>query len=381
MELSRSAAQNIMLSEHLSDINMQQLFDSVRSNDAMARFRPDPTCQLDPRNGEMVLFNSTRAKRNAQSEPAKKKQKSEAPACPICAGTTTPIIDVRPQSQGFSFLNFNLFPIVYPATTQPPGNLETPLYPDPQHLGRYSQGLHLLQWTSSVHDLDWHNMPLDDLEISMHQLAGLERKLLIESDGWMPPAEADSDAFGYCSIIKNYGRAAGASQLHGHMQIGFTNIMPQRLYNNWTFRQRHRKTFTQYMFEENAEALTVWETEHVRLLIPYFMRRPYASILAMKNTRRQYLHQLHEDELRDLTRGMALTIRALHKLMEDMMGMEPAFQLAVQNGPGAGLYVEFFPQTQALGGFEQLGLWICQASAQQCAEDYRQAIGEIDKSG
>ena len=376
MELSIENAKKIALADDISKVSMQQLFESVRSNNTMSQHRPDPTCQLDPRSGEMVLFNSTRSKRSARPGTNQKTRSSDAAACPICAGNTTPILDVREHSQGFSFVNFNLFPIVYPSTTLPPGGLETPLYPDPEHLGRYSQGLHLLQWTNSVHDLDWHNMPLEDLELSMQQLADLERKLLLESDGWMPPAEADSDAFGYCSIIKNFGSSAGASQTHGHMQIGFTNIMPQRFYNNWCFQQRHQKTFTQYMFEENSASLTIWETQTVKLLVPYFMRRPYATILAVKNTSRQYLHELSDDELRDLTQGISLAIQSLHKLMADI-GMEVSFQLTVQNGAGAGLYVEFFPQTQLLGGFEQLGLWICQASTTQCAEDYREIINTL----
>jgi galactose-1-phosphate uridylyltransferase len=373
MELSIKNAKKIMLADDISRVSMQHLFESVRSNDTLSRHRPNPTCQLDPRSGEMVLFNSTRSQRKEGQDTKQNTASADVASCPICAGNTTPILDLREHSHGFSFVNFNLFPIVYPATTMPPGSLETPLYSDPEHLGRYSQGLHLLQWTNSVHDLDWHNMPLDDLEISMQQLADLERKLLLESDGWMPPTEADSDAFGYCSIIKNFGSTAGASQDHGHMQIGFTNIMPQRFYNNWCFQQRHRKTFTQYMFEENSASLTIWESQSAKLMVPYFMRRPYATVLAMKDTTKQYLHELSGDELRDLTQGMSLAIRGLHKLMA-AKGMEVSFQLAVQNGPGAGLYVEFFPQTQLLGGFEQLGLWVCQASTQQCAEDYREII-------
>lgn len=376
MELSIENANKITLADDISKVSMQQLFESVHSNKSLTRYRPDPTCQLDPRSGEMVLFNSTRSKRRAESDKNQDAQHNDAVVCPICAGNTTPVLDIRAHSQGFSFINFNLYPVVYPATTMPPASLEKPLCPDPEHLGRYSQGLHLLQWTNSVHELDWHNMPLNDLVISMRQLADLERMLLLKSDGWMPPAEADSDAFGYCSIIKNYGQSAGASQSHGHMQIGFTNIMPQRFYNNWCFQQRHRKTFTRYMFEENSDSLTIWETLTVKLLVPYFMRRPYATILAMKNTSRKYLHELSDEELRDLTLGLSLAIRSLHKLMA-RMGMDASFQLTVQNGPGAGLYVEFFPQTQLRGGFEQLGLWICQASTTQCAEDYREVINTL----
>jgi galactose-1-phosphate uridylyltransferase len=376
MELSIENAKELMLADNISEVSMQQLFESVRSNDTMSQHRPDPTCQLDPRSGEMVLFNSARARRPDISGTGNKTGKSDGSACPICSGNTTPILDIRRYSHGFCFVNFNLFPIVYPGSSLHPGSLELPLPPDPEHLGRFSQGLHLLQWTNSDHELDWHNMPLDDLEISMQQLADLERKLLLESGGWMPPTEPDSDAYGYCSIIKNFGATAGASQPHGHMQIGFTNIMPQRFYENWCFKQRHHKTFTQYMFDENPASLTLWETRTARLLVPYFMRRPYAVILAVKNTSKQYLHELTADELRDLTLGISMTIRCLHKLMSNM-GLEVSFQFTVQNGPGAGLYVEFFPQTQLLGGFEQLGLWICQSSPVQCAEDYHAIINSL----
>ena len=41
-------------------------------------------------------------------------------------------------------------------------------------------GLHFLQWMSSLHDKDWHNMPLEDRVVVMRRLAALEKKLLAD---------------------------------------------------------------------------------------------------------------------------------------------------------------------------------------------------------
>ena len=44
------------------------------------------------------------------------------------------------------------------------------------------------------------------------------------------------------------------------------------------------------------------------------------------------------------------------------IGKNTAYNITVSNGPGAGLYCEFLPYTQEMGGFEHLGLWVCQNS-------------------
>ena len=44
------------------------------------------------------------------------------------------------------------------------------------------------------------------------------------------------------------------------------------------------------------------------------------------------------------------------------------------NGPGAGLYFEFLPYTQETGGFEKLGLWVCQNNPHNVAAQLRETI-------
>jgi hypothetical protein len=63
-----------------------------------------------------------------------------------------------------------------------------------------------------------------------------------------------------------------------------------------------------------------------------------------------------------------------------LIGKESAFNVIVHNGPGAGLYVEFLPFTQETGGFEHLGLWVCQGNAEDSAATLRQ-IMEEDRVG
>lgn len=57
-----------------------------------------------------------------------------------------------------------------------------------------------------------------------------------------------------------------------------------------------------------------------------------------------------------------------------MLGREPAFNMTINNGRGAGLYLEFLAHTQEIGGFEQLGLWVCQESTTNAAAYLREKL-------
>jgi galactose-1-phosphate uridylyltransferase len=116
-----------------------------------------------------------------------------------------------------------------------------------------------LQWTSSQHDQDWHTLSLEDGLIVLQRLAALEQKLLYESEGLMPPSEMPpprKPTHGFVSIIKNYGQLAGGSLAHGHQQIGYSNIMPSRFYNNWRFSERHQgDCFSRYLLGDNPSGI------------------------------------------------------------------------------------------------------------------------------
>ncbi len=376
-QLSWETLQSIVQSQSLEQLSISQLSALFHAEKNMQAFLPDSLCQIDPRTGELIIYNSTRARRPHDAGHADFAETVDEKPCIICQGKTTGIIDVARLSHGSTFINKNLFPIIYPAPDILEESRQKPLYPDPEHQGRASYGFHFLQWTSSQHDQDWHTLSLEDGLTVLQRLAALEKKLLYESDGFMPLSETAPPrklTHGFVSIIKNYGRLAGGSLAHGHQQIGYSNIMPSRFYHNWLFAQRHHGTcFTDYLLQENPVELQVRDYGPAILIVPYFMRRPYDMLLIVKDASRQYLHELTVIELRAVTQGIQDAIRALLRIMP-RLGREPAFNMTVNNGPGAGLYLEFLAHTQEIGGFEQLGLWVCQERPANAAAYLREAL-------
>jgi galactose-1-phosphate uridylyltransferase len=213
----------------------------------------------------------------------------------------------------------------------------------------------------------------------MNRLAALERKLVEGGIDSAPAGEAPpghSDRPGSVLITKNYGHLVGGSLSHGHQQIAFSNVMPRRFRDNQRFEDERGEVFSAYLQRENPSELTVKDYGSVRLLVPYFMRRPYDMILALRDTTKQYLHQLSEAEMAAVAEGWHDATRAIHASMP-RMGRETAYLVAAHNGPGAGLYFEFLPYTQEIGGFEHLGLIVCQADPGQAAAQLREVIGSI----
>jgi len=280
------------------------------------------------------------------------------------------------HSEGFSFINKNIYPIFHPIDEVPNENADYFLHEDLEHKGRASYGFHLLQWTSSIHNRDWHNMPFADLLISFQQLAKVEETLLYQPTNFMSRSVTRMQqrvVSGYVSIIKNHGAAAGASLTHGHQQIAYSNILPQRFFNNLRFRKRHNKCFSLFMLEENPQQLLVKDYGDVVLMVPYFMKRPLDMLLIVKDTSKRYLHQLSDQETLQVTKGMQEAIQSIKALMKQM-DLPPAYNMIINNGPGCGLYIEFLSQTQKMGGYEQMGLYVCQASASNSAEQLRKQI-------
>ena len=387
-QLKLEAIEALISARDVNDLSIREIMEDILDDAQMAAFLPDSLCQIDPRTGDVVVYNSSRATRlNANPPPAPTRGVDDQ--CPICAAKSTGVIDLQPLSEGFTFINKNLYPILHPVEHPQEDAGDQPLYPDPYHHGRSSYGMHLLQWTSSIHDRDWHNMPLDDCLICFDRLAALEHKLLTDSEGFMPASdrvlqklphrtgEADMHCgpktFGYVSIIKNFGQAAGASLSHGHQQIGFSNIMPQRYFNNFSFMQRNGQTFSEYMLRENPHRLMVRDFGRAVLIVPYFMKRPYNMLVLNKDHHKQYIHQLSPDERRDMVKAMVAAIQAIIAIMPQM-GKLPAYNINVNNGPGAGVYLELLASTQLTGGFEHIGLWVCQANPNEVAAQLRQVI-------
>ena len=367
-QLDRKTLDAILQASDVEALSFAELLKLFQQEEGISEFLPDGVYQVDPRNGDRIVYNSSRAHRPHDNQPPPRVSSDEQ-VCVICQGRTTGVVDVADLSEGFTFINKNLFPVYYPLPAGTWGSSQH----DDLGRGRASYGLHLLQWTSSLHDKDWHNMPLADLCVVMGRLAALEKRLLSDSAGFLPHTEPEGH--GFVSIIKNFGRLVGGSLAHGHQQITFSNIMPRRVQDHRQFQVKRGETFSQFLLRENPAGLTIVDYGPAALAVPYFMRRPYDMMLLVKDTGKQHLYELTEAEVAAVAAGWRDAIRAIHQIMP-ASGRNLAYNVLTHNGPGAGLYFEFLPYTQEDGGLEKLGLYVCQQDPWTAATQLRQLVGE-----
>jgi galactose-1-phosphate uridylyltransferase len=225
--------------------------------------------------------------------------------------------------------------------------------------------------------MDFHNMPVEDGVVVMKALARLEHSLLNgDGRGSQERTETlESAPKGFVSIIKNCGRLVGGSIAHGHQQIAYSTVMPRRNADLVRFEQTHSEPFARHMLEATPEPLVVKDFGSAVLLVPWFMRRPYEMLLLLKETSKRQMWQLDQAELRDITRGWKVGINLMQKVLRGLR-RPIAYNIVSNLGPGAGLGFELLPYTQEMGGFEHLGLYVCQASPTECATYLRSALDE-----
>ena len=368
----------LLQAESITDISLTELVRLFREEKSISDFIPEGTVQIDPRNGDRILYNTARSKRPRDHRPEFTRTMLEESDCAICQGKTTGIIDVANLGEGFTFINKNLFPILYPIDAEAKSEENDDKYHASGPETRSARGFHFLQWTSSYHDKDWHNMPLADCAIVMKRLAALEKKLLLGAEGILPDTEQLGDQRAkqnYVLIIKNYGRLVGASLIHGHQQIALSNIMPRRMMDNMDFERDRSEPFSSYLYRENPPDLLVKDYGSATLVVPYFMRRPYDMFLLVKDSSKKHLHELTEAEIIAVAEGWHDATRGIHKILPEI-GKEIAYNVTTSNGPGTGLYFEFLPYSQYFGGFEHLGLFVCQETPDRAASRMRSLLNE-----
>ncbi|MCK4450868.1 MAG: hypothetical protein KAX26_09780, partial [Anaerolineae bacterium] len=149
--------------------------------------------------------------------------------------------------------------------------------------------------------------------------------------------------------------------------------LPRRFRDGWHFEQEHGETFSTYLIRENPADFLVRDYGSAVLLVPYFMRRPYDMMLLVKDASKKHLHELTEIEIEAVAEGWHDAIRAIRAIMPTI-GRETAYNVVTHNGPGAGLYFEFLPYVQEIGGAEHLGLFICQGNPKSVTGQIREYL-------
>ncbi|MBI4615320.1 MAG: hypothetical protein HY720_17015, partial [Planctomycetes bacterium] len=244
--------------------------------------------------------------------------------------------------------------------------------PDPRRPedGFPADGCHYLQWTHTRHDRDFHNATNADLTVVLERLAAFERALYESQGTPMPLTDPARGLSGHVGVIKNFGRLVGGSLVHGHQQILHSNVLPRRIEDDRRFLDRHGRSFACYLAERNPPELTIREYDRrVRLVTPFFMKRPLEAMAIVLAGAKSYLHDLGPREIRSLARALSDVTRAATLLMP-ALGREVAYNLVFHTGPIGGLYVEMLPFTQPIGGYEQLGIYICVLTPEQSTRRY-----------
>lgn len=356
--------ERLVESPAFDEISTQELLSLYENEAINNRGVAEVLSTVDPRSNEAIIYNPSRVDRphdyhNRGSVPGVSQND-----CPICEGDTTGILDLVELSEGYSFINKNLYPVLSPPDFQQDREtlLKSPVW-----------GMHLVQWSSSFHDRNWQNMPLEDCAVVMSRLAAAEKKLFVVGQEISKDLKDQGILSGdqcYVSVIKNVGSAVGGSLEHDHQQIILGNLAPRRILNNQRFLNKQGKTFSEYSQLTNPPELLIRDYGKAIILVSEFMRRPYEMILAVKDFQKSYLHELDPEEILAISKGWKDATRLYQELMPEMK-RELAYNVVTHNGPGAGLYFEFLPYTQEQGGLEHLGLAICQAEPEQAAKQIR----------
>ncbi len=350
--LTEETLKSLEKNSDISELSLTRLKEIIRTEPGIPEHKPEPYYAVDPRDRLLIVYNSSRAKRphDNKAVPSLTTTDEELNKEPnfITKGETTSIIDVAQLSEGFTFINLNLFPALYPFEQQSePSNGEA------NNSGSF-EGIHFLQWTSSYQDRDWHNMPVADCAVAMERVAALERMLLREEGG-------------YVSFFKNCGRLVGGSIAQGHQQIGFSTVFPREALQLANFRKEKGTAYSRHILEENPADFMIEDFGRVVLLVPYCMRRPYNMMLIVKDSEKQHLYQLDEKEITQVAAGWKMGIQLMRSVLP-RVGRVLAYNIVAHTGPGAGIFFDFFPYTQETGGFEHLGLYVCQSTPRLCAD-------------
>ena len=315
-----------------------------------ARHAPDALGSFDPRAHLPIAYSEARATRLVESFDA----------CAVCESRTCPAADVTPlPGDDLAWLTPNLYPILLP----PAGGTAGETTGLPLH------GLHLVHWSSLRHDGGFVGAEAPVAAALLEQLARAEEFLLHNSGADYPLSGTGPDGLphrGHAGLIKNRGRRVGGSVEHDHQQLLLSNQPFAEPPLTRGLRARLLESATLALHVDDVDGLA-------RTLVPPFMRRPLHAFIVPVARDAGWLHHL-EPAVRD---ACALAIaRLTHAVTASMAAarQDPAWNLVCHAGEGCGPIFELRAFTQPLGGYEHLGLYLCEERPATSAGRLRDAL-------
>ncbi len=347
--LARAALDRNTASTSLAALGLAGLQDLCRR--CARDHAPELAVAHDPRGGLPIVYSEARARRLGRA------------GCVVCGNETCPAVDVVELPGGdAAWLTPNLYPITFPfedvLATLPAGGEAA------DRAGRPPRGVHLVHWSTLRHDGGFPGADGPVAAALLAQLARAEEWLLHEAG---PPFAPSGDGHhGHVGVIKNKGRAVGASVDHDHQQILLSDV-----------------PFAEPALTPRLKAALLADGSRRRIvddvdgralvIVPSFMRRPLHAFIVPAGRDVGWLHHL-EPAVRD---AVALAIaRLTHAATAAMAaaGQEPAWNLIVHSGRGCAPLIELRPFSQPMGGYEHIGLYLCEERPETSAARLREAL-------
>ena len=62
-QLKLEAIEALISARNVNDLSIREIMEDILDDEQMAAFLPDSLCQIDPRTGDVIVYNSSRATR------------------------------------------------------------------------------------------------------------------------------------------------------------------------------------------------------------------------------------------------------------------------------------------------------------------------------
>lgn len=335
--LDRAALARNTAAESFEALGYAGLVDVCRS--ASGAYPPNRAVAHEPRDGFPIVYSETRAQRLSIPEHV----------CVVCDGQTCPAVDQTGlPCNDLAWFTPNLYPITFPHETT----------------GADSRGIHLVHWSTLRHDGGLAGADDATAAALLQHLARAEEFLLHHAPADFP--DRGDRHRGHVGIVKNRGRRVGGSVEHDHQQILLSAAIPVEPARTMGLAER--------LLAEATDGLVVERVDGgATTLVPPFMRRPLHAFIVPHSEPVGWLHHLQAGVLEAVSLAIAHLTAAADTVMTERQG-EPAWNLVLHTGPGVVPLVELRPFTQPLGGYEHLGLYLCEETPNTSAGRLREAL-------
>lgn len=335
--LDRAALARNTAAESFEALGFPGLVEACRS--ASADHAPVRELSVEPREGFPIVYSETRAQRLSIPEQV----------CVVCDEQTCAAVDQADlPGDDLAWFSPNLYPITYPHEGPVAG----------------SRGIHMVHWSTLRHDGGLAGADDATAAALIQHLARAEEFLLHHAPADYP--DRGDGHRGHVGIVKNRGRRVGGSVRHDHQQILLSAAVPAE--------PARTGDLAQQLLTATPDELIVERLDGgATMLVPPFMRRPLHTFIVPHGPAVGWLHHMEAGVLEALAIGLAHLTAAADSVMRERHS-EPAWNLVLHTGPGLVPLVELRPFTQPLGGYEHLGLYLCEEAPATSAGRLRDVL-------